>query len=165
VCCLCVSQVDGTLITQFYLRVDRDDSQDRAVWDLAVDATMLPFGSIYYQGAPAALQDIPLGTHLHGLFYLKSPDDKSQPPPGANRRVTPDVNFKRCFQLEDDFSHFERQGQAWKIDAVNLAEKKMTASLLDGEMPVGKPKFFDLLSSTRVMTGNGFGDLNSLEPG
>ena len=42
---------------------------------------MLPYGSIYYHGAPAALQDIPLGTHLHGLFYLKEPDDKSPPPP------------------------------------------------------------------------------------
>ena len=66
---------------RFYLRVDRDDSQDRGVWDLPVDATMLPYGSIYYHGAPAALQDIPLGTHLHGLFYLKAPDDKSPPPP------------------------------------------------------------------------------------
>jgi len=50
------------------MRVDRNDSQDASVLDLPLDATMLPYGSIWYHGAPAALQDIPLGTHLHGLF-------------------------------------------------------------------------------------------------
>jgi hypothetical protein len=45
---------------RFLLRVDRNDSQDRGVWDLPVDGVMLPYGAIYYHGSPAALQDIPL---------------------------------------------------------------------------------------------------------
>ncbi len=44
---------------RFQIRVDRNDRQDRSVWDLPLDATMLPYGSIHYRGAPAALQDIP----------------------------------------------------------------------------------------------------------
>ena len=157
-------QVDH-LERRFHLRVDRSDSQDRGVFDLPLDSAMLPYGSIYYHGAPAALQDIPLGTHLHGLFYLKAADDKSPPPTTAYRRVTPDVAFKRCFRLEDEFSYHARQKQIWKIDAVNLAEKKITVTLQRDGAAVGKPKLFDLLSSTRVLKGNGFGTLESLDVG
>lgn len=149
----------------FYLRVDRDDHQDRGVFDLPLDGVMLPYGSIYYHGAPAALQDIPLGTHLHGLFYLKAKDDKSPPPPGPHHRVTPEVAFKRCFQLEDDFSYQARQKQIWKIETVDLATKKLSATLQHEGAPAGTPKLFDLLSSTLVYTGNGFGKLESLQPG
>ena len=157
-------QVDH-LERRFYLRVDRNDSQERGVFDLPLDGAMLPYGSIHYHGAPAALQDIPLGTHLHGLFYLKSPDDKSPPPPSAYRRFTPEAAFKRCLRLEDDFSHCVRQAQTWKIDAVHLEEKKLTATLQHAGAAVGKPKLFDLLSSTRVMTGDRFGNLELLQPG
>jgi len=148
---------------RFHLRVDRDDTQDRAVWDLAVDATMLPYGSIYNQGAPAAIQDIPLGTHLHGLFYWRASSDTTPPPPGPFNRKTPDVDFRRCFRIEDDFSHYARQGQLWKIDAVDLALKKLTATLHHEGKAVGEPKIFDLLSHTRVFQGNGFGTLDSLK--
>src|SRR5262245_23392421 len=41
---------------QFYLRVDRNDSQQAGYQDLPLDSAMLPYGSIYYHGAPAALQ-------------------------------------------------------------------------------------------------------------
>jgi hypothetical protein len=149
----------------FYLRVDRDDHQDRGVFDLPIDGLMLPYGSIYYHGAPAALQDIPLGTHLHGLFYLKAKDDKSPPPPGPYHRVTPELPFKRCFQLEDDFSYEARQKQVWKIETVDLATNKLSATLQHEGTAVGAPKLFDLLSRTLVYTGNGFGKLESLQPG
>jgi len=149
---------------RFYLRVDRSDTQDRGVFDLALDGVMLPYGAIYFHGAPAALQDIPLGTHLHGLFYLKTPGDHEPPPPGPYRRVTPEGDFRRCFQLEDDFSHCARKNEIWKIDSVNLAEKKLTATLQHDGAAVGAPRLFDLLSSTSVFTGHGFGDLESLKP-
>ena len=57
--------VSGELIKQdhlerrFYLRADRNDSQQRGDWDLPIDATMLPYGSIYYHGAPAAWEATP----------------------------------------------------------------------------------------------------------
>ena len=97
--------VSGELIAvdhlerRFQIRVDRNDSQDRALWDLPLPATMLPYGAIYHHGAPAALQDIPLGTHLHGLFYIA--DDKSPLPETAHGRKTPEWEFRRCFRIEN----------------------------------------------------------------
>lgn len=150
---------------RFQIRVDRNDSQDRAVWDLPLDATMLPYGSIWYQGAPAALQDIPLGTHLHGLFYLTDPEDKTPLPDTWYKRKTPEWEFRRCFRIEDDFSYHARQNQLWKIDSVDLTTKKLTATLQDKGKPSGQPKIFDMLSSTRVFQGQGVTDLKALKPG
>ncbi len=67
---------------------------------------MLPYGDLYYHGAPAALQDIPLGTHLHGVFYHNAKDNKSPPRFGPYRRVAADAAFTRFpsggrFQLPD----------------------------------------------------------------
>ena len=154
-------QVDH-LERRFQLRVDRDDSQQAGFMDLPLDSVMLPYGSIHYHGAPAVLQDIPLGTHLHGAYYLKAPEDKSPSTVGPYRRVTSEAAFKRCLRLEDDFSFFARQKQSWKIDAVNLTERKLTATLQSDGQAVGKPKLFNLLTSTRVWTGTGFGTLESL---
>ena len=150
---------------RFYLRVDRNDSQERGVWDLPVDGLMLPYGSIWYHGEPAALQDIPLGTHLHGLFYLKASDDTSPPPPGPHNRVTPEIGFKRCLQLEDDFTFHRRQKQLWNIESVDLELNKLSATLQENGKATGEPKQFDLLSSTRVYQSNGFVDLTALEKG
>ena len=151
---------------RFQIRADRNDSQDRGVWDLPLDATMLPYGAIYYHGAPAALQDIPLGTHLHGQFYLKDPNDKTPLLPGPhNNRYTPEKDFRRCFRLEDDFTFNARQKQLWKIESVDLATMKLSATLVQDGKAGGQPKSFDLLSSTRVMQGRNYADLKSLQSG
>ena len=158
-------QVDH-LDRRFQIRVDRNDSQDRGIWDLPLDAVMLPYGAIYYHGAPAALQDIPLGTHLHGLFYLKDPNEKAPLPLGPyNNRHTPEADFRRCFLLEDDSTFYARQQQLWKIESVDLDTKKLTATLIQNDKASGQPKIFDLLTSTRVMNGDGFADLKALQPG
>lgn len=149
----------------FQIRVDRNDSQDRGVWDLPLDAFMLPFGAIYYHGAPAALSDIPLGTHLHGLFYRQNPDDKTPLPRGPYNRHTPESEFRRCFRVEDDFSFHLRQQQFWQVDSVDLPAMKLSATLQQDGKPVGSSKTFDLLTSTRAMRGSAFVDLKSLEKG
>jgi hypothetical protein len=150
---------------QFQIRVDRNDSQERGIWDLPLDATLLPYGSVWYQGAPAALQDIPLGTHLHGLFYLTDPEDKTPLPDTWYKRKTPEWEFRRCLRIEDDYSFHARQKQLWKIDSVDLTTKKLTATLQDKGKPSGQPKLFDLLSSTRVFKGQGIADLKALKAG
>lgn len=150
----------------FRIRVDRDDSQDRGKWDLPLEADMLPYGSIHYHGAFAALADIPLGTHLRGLFYWRAADDKTPAPEGATRRgITPDVDFRRCFRLEDDFTFYTRQKQLWKIEAVSLEERKLTARLHQEGKPVGDPKIFELTNATRVLQGRGVAKLEALQPG
>lgn len=150
----------------FRLRVDRDDSQDRGVWDLPLEAEMLPYGSIFYHGALAALADIPLGTHLRGLFYKRAPEDKTPPPEGVYRRgITPDVDFRRCFRLEDDFSFHARQKQLWKIEAVNLAENKLTARLHQNGQSIGDAKTFEISGATRIFQGRSIAKLDALQPG
>jgi len=150
----------------FRIRVDRDDSQDRGVWDLPLEAEMLPYGAIFYHGSFAALADIPLGTHLRGLFYKRPPEDKTPPPDGAYRRgITPDVEFRRCFRLEDDFSYHARQKQLWKIESMSLKENKLVARLHQEGQPAGEPKTFEITKATRVMQGAGFGKLDALPPG
>jgi hypothetical protein len=150
---------------RFQIRVDRDDSQQVSHFDLPLESAMLPYGSISYHGAPAALQDIPLGTHLHGSFYLKDPGDAASPPLGRQERNSEDWEFKRCLRLEDDFSYHTRNKQAWRVEAVNLAEKKLTATLVAADSPADKPKIFDLMAGTRVHVGKGFGTLESIAVG
>ncbi|MEA3209874.1 MAG: hypothetical protein QOE70_2931 [Chthoniobacter sp.] len=150
----------------FRIRVDRDDSQDRGVWDLPLEAEMLPYGSIRYHGSFAALPDIPLGTHLRGLFYKRLPTDKTPPPEGIYRRgITPDVDFRRCFRIEDDFSFHARQHQLWKIESVSVAENKLTARLHQEGKPIGEPKIFEVSPSTRVFQGRGIAKLDAVQPG
>ncbi|MEI6256927.1 MAG: hypothetical protein WCQ77_09825 [Planctomycetota bacterium] len=150
---------------RFQIRVDRDDSQQVSHFDLPFESALLPYGAVYYHGGPAALQDIPIGTHLHGLYYLRDPGDTSPPPGGAHGRHSAAWEFKRCLRLEDDFSFRARQQQAWRIEAVDLAGKKLTATLLGADAPVGKPLIFDLTGGTRVHVGHGFGTLESIAVG
>lgn len=150
----------------FRIRVDRDDSQDRGKWDLPLEADMLPYGSVYYQGAWAALCDIPLGTHLRGLFFWRNAADKTPAPEGLYRRgVTPDVDFRQCFRLEDDFSFHSRQKQLWKIESVNVAEQKLVSRLHQDGKPIGEPKTFELTRAARVFQGRGIAALDAIKPG
>lgn len=165
--------VSGELIRADHLerrltiRVDRNDSQDRGVWDLPLDAGMLPYGSAWHQGAMASLRDIPVGTHLRGLFYRHDPADKTPFPDTSYRRKTPEWEFRKCFLVEDDFSHHARKNQSWRIESVDLATRKLTAILVENGKPAGEAKAsaFDLQSHTRVFKGGGFGELKDIQPG
>ncbi|MFT5124243.1 MAG: hypothetical protein ACI9TH_001829 [Kiritimatiellia bacterium] len=150
---------------QFVIRVDRNDSQQRGVWDLPLPLDLLPYGSISYHGAPATLRDIPLGTHLHTGCYLK--DEKDDRPPIAvfHDRVSPEVAFRRCIRVEDDFSYHTRREEIWRIDEIDLEKRKLTTSLLKEGKPIGAPRLFDLLPGTRVLIEQGFGTLESLAKG
>jgi hypothetical protein len=150
---------------RIHLRVDRDDSQDRGVWDLPLEADLLPYASIRYHGALADLKDVPLGTHLHGLFYWRAADDKTPPPAAPNDRKTPDVDFRRCLLLEDDFSHHSQQQQLWRVDAVDLPALKLTATLLEKGEPQGKAQVFDLQASTLIWEGRSLVEPTALKPG
>ncbi len=104
---------------------------------------------------------------FRGLFYLSELDDQTPLPDTFYRRKTPEWEFRRCFRVEDDFTFYTRQKQLWRIDSVDLATKKLTATLLSGGQPVGdgKPKTFDLRSSTRVFQGKELADLAAIQPG
>ncbi|MEM7014350.1 MAG: hypothetical protein AAF585_23055 [Verrucomicrobiota bacterium] len=146
---------------ELHIRVDRNDTQPRAVWDLPLLLTMLPYGSIEYNGQPAALQDIPLGAHLHTWCYVKDPEDDRPPVERWHNRKSPESEFRQCVRIEDDFSYHARRNEIWKVESVDLDTKKLEATLL----PDGDTKTFDLLASTVVYEGSGFGDLESIKPG
>jgi len=150
---------------QFVLRTDRTDAQRRSHWDLPVSVEMLPFGAVYYHGAPASLADIPLGTHMHGHFYEKDPKDKSKPMAGWHQRVSPEGRFTRCLRLEDDFSYRARRNQLWRIDEVNHDENKLVATLLTEGKPAEKPETFDLTQATRVWKASGIATHKDLAKG
>src|SRR5215218_8468203 len=94
------------------IRRDRDDTQRPDTRDHAIPFTMLPYGSISYHGAPAELRDLPIGTHLHGQFYIEAKAAKDKSDDRAK--------FDRCLKLEDDFSYCTRLKRAWRVDAVAL---------------------------------------------
>lgn len=146
---------------EFQIRIDRDDSQERGNFDRALDAQMLPFGSIYLQGAPAAMQDIALGTHLNGMFYVKADEGSAK----RNRREPQTSDFNRCMRLEDDFSYYARQGMLWHVDAVDLEDMKLSATLHQDGKPTGESLTLDLTEGTRVFQGTGFASLASIKVG
>ena len=149
----------------FVVRNDRSDSQNRSHWDLPVYADMLPFGSIWYHGAPAALRDIPIGTHLHGWYYVRDPNDKTPLPDGWNNRKSYEAEFTRCLRLEDDFSYHKRHGRYWKIESVVPDDGKLTAVLMQNDQPVGKPQTFDLTDATRIWQADRVADVTDLAAG
>lgn len=150
---------------EFHLRVDRDDSQQRAVWDMPLLLSLLPYGSIEFNGQPAALQDVPLGTHLRAWCYPADPGDKRPPLARWHNRISPESEFRQCLRIEDDFSYHARRNETWKIEEADLEAMKLTATLQRDGKPASKPKRFDLTTATVVYQGQGFGTLKSIRPG
>ena len=101
---------------------------------------MLPYGLIRYHGAPAALQDIPLGTVLHARGFLP-PDPKiSAVPVLPVDSKKQDANHNRgagifpaenhLLLLEDELSHCLREGKVWKLNELTIKNNtgQITAS-------------------------------------
>lgn len=152
------------------IRPDRDDTQRRGEWDIARPFTMLPYGTFRYHGAPAELRDIPIGTHLHGLFYA----DPLPPQPTPTRGKAPPpppAKFSRVLLFEDDFSRMQRRSRTWRIDAVgNDPASNVPTLTVTGVGPSAadadpKPTTFVLSPATRIWKGRGLGTTADLQPG
>jgi hypothetical protein len=90
---------------------------------------MLPYGIVRYQGAPADLRDIPLGTVLHVRAFLP-PDPKISAVPVlpvdskekiagySGTGIAPAENH--VLLLEDEPSHCQREGLVWKLKELDL---------------------------------------------
>lgn len=117
------------------LRLDRDGTINKYFWDLPHHFQMLPYAAIYYHGAAADFADLPLGTHLHGVFYLGPEGDFQVKPPetgyDASKMASPDLRsivsqYSRVLTFEDDFSYHQRRGEAWKIRAIGADKGNLT---------------------------------------
>lgn len=152
------------------LRPDRTDAQRRGDWDLPHAFTLLPFGSLSYHGASAELRDIPIGTHLHGWFYVEEPPPKDPKTGRAKpvvraQRVSLEAEFNRVLRFEDDFSYLASQQRAWRVDAVDLEKNTLTATGITAGKADAKATAFQLVPGTRVWKGRGFGELKDLAAG
>lgn len=149
------------------LRFERTDYQQRGNWDMPLHFTMLPYGSVWYRGAPAELRDIPLGTHLIGQFYwddayFKNPKTKEAL---AERRISLDSGFHQVVRFEDDFSYMTRLGRMWLVETIDLEKKTITATPVGakGESIDAKPGVFQVNAATRFWKGKGVGSLADLK--
>jgi hypothetical protein len=137
------------------LRADRNDSQRTDDYDAALPFTLLPYAKTMLHGAYAELRDVPIGTHLHGLFYV-------QDAPGKNQKPV----FNRVLQLEDDFSRFTRLKRSWRVDSVEIDKSKLTVTgVAEDGAADAKPTVLQIGAATRVWKGRGFGTLKDLAPG
>jgi hypothetical protein len=137
------------------LRPDRNDSQRTDDYDVALPFSLLPYAKTMFHGAYAELRDVPIGTHLHGLFLV-------QDAPGKNQKPV----FNRALQLEDDFSRFTRLKRSWRVDSVEIDKKQLvvTGVAEDGAADA-RPTVLQIGAATRVWKGRGFGTLKDLAPG
>ncbi len=91
---------------------------------------MLPYGIVRYQGAPADLRDIPLGTVMHVRAFLP-PDPKTSAVPvlPANSKTKDAGHYRgtgifpaenHVLLLEDEPSHCLRERLVWKLQEVEI---------------------------------------------
>ena len=77
---------------------------------------MLPYGMVWYHGAPADIRDIPPGTHMHGRFLLPLEGEEKTIPISEERlKQTPTLRNNHAILLEDDASFYSRRGRSWKV--------------------------------------------------
>jgi hypothetical protein len=158
------------------LRPGGDLAPDRYTRFLGQPFALLPYGMVYYHGAPAELKDVPLGTVLHGVFYRPPKGDNSVPQPKPKNKIELQrtkylVEQTHAALLEDDVSFYRRHGQAWRVEGIETNDKdgrqflavtstgKKAPSGLSGEQK------FCIDQSTRVWKGKEFASLDDVKPG
>tara|TARA_Y100001934_G_scaffold184689_1_gene218193 strand:+ start:7202 stop:8392 length:1191 start_codon:yes stop_codon:yes gene_type:complete len=117
---------------------------------------MLPYGMIYYRGAPAELRDIPIGTVMYGRFYLP-PDPETSAVPVIKRAKLGVPRGNHAILLEDGPSLCLREGKAWKVAEVEIngSEGHLIAGLEreDGGEGLGGVHKISIDRSTRIWRG------------
>jgi hypothetical protein len=129
------------------------------------DFAMLPYGMIYYRGAPAQLRDIPIGTVLYGRFYLP-PDPKTSAVPLAKGTRPSEPAETHAILLEDGPSFCLREGKSWKLKQIEYKGKFgfLTATLArkEGGEGLGGEHRITIDPSTRIWRGRELLGINDL---
>ena len=97
---------------------------------------MLPYGMVRYHGAPADLRDVPLGTMMHGRFYLP-PDPKLSSVPVVTKASVTQPAENHAILLEDEPSFCLREGKVWKLQEVALNGNKKGMIVANREPKAG----------------------------
>ena len=171
---------------RFGLRLDGDFNQYRYYADSKLKATLLPYGEVWYHGAPADLADIPLGTRLQGRFLLPPKDAPPRQLTSDQEKAFPPPLHDRALVVEDGFSHEHRRGRAFRIDkleikrddlshgdlkaaiergSIVLTQVKASGQPLDGPADTPKDAAYTVDFSTRVWKDGRPGTLADLAVG
>ena len=128
---------------------------------------MLPCGMIWFNGAPAELRDIPIGTHVHGYFFVPPAGEEQTIPslPEDEKQFT--IRQNHAISLEDDFSFYQRRGQAWKIVSVDIEKQKLLVEPAGSKTDDGinTAYTFDIDRVARVWKARRLVDLEDISPG
>ena len=135
---------------------------------------MLPYGTVWYHGAPADIRDIPHGTHMHGRFLLPMEGEEETIPPLTDDQLKryPLAKYNHAFRLEDDVSFYSRRGRSWKVLGTEQGggpapRLKLSVEPVgpDVEGGINKPTLFDIDESTRIWKGAKLVGRDQLEKG
>ncbi len=131
---------------------------------------MLPYGEIWFQGAPAELRDIPIGTHVHGEFHLPPAGEEATIPPLPKDQSQFQLKHNHAVSLADDFSYYQRRGQNWKVVSMDVKKGKINVTptgqvakdMVKGG--INTPYTFDINDFTKVWKGRTLVDLTDIAP-
>ncbi|MFM9117106.1 MAG: hypothetical protein ACKOU6_13200 [Planctomycetota bacterium] len=87
---------------------------------------LLPYACAWHLGARAELRDLPLGTHVHGYFVTPPAGEEATSPPLPDDKKQFAMAENHALLIEDDFSFYQRRGQAWKVASIDVAKEKIT---------------------------------------
>ena len=119
---------------------------------------MLPYGMVWYHGAPADIRDLPPGIHMHGRFLLPM-EGEEETIPLTEKLLKNHENhrYNHAILLEDDVSFYSRQGRSWKVLGFEQGggpapRLKLSVEPVGPEIEGGinKAALFDIDDSTRV---------------
>lgn len=147
------------------LRLDGDGGERYHAGPLHYFA-MLPYGMIWLNGAPAELRDIPIGTHVHGYFYVPPVGEESTIPPLPKDMEQFQLKHNHAVSLEDDFSFYQRRGQSWQVVSIDANKGKINVAP-SGQMAkdgINTPYTFDIEDVTKVWKGRTLVDLADIAP-
>ena len=119
---------------------------------------MLPYGMVWYHGAPADVRDIPVGTHMHGRFLLPlEGEENTIPIAKEDLKANSDYRYNHAILIEDDASFYSRRGRSWKVLGFEngggpAPRLKLSVEPVGPEIEgaINKPVLFDIDESTRV---------------
>jgi len=135
---------------------------------------MLPYGTVWYHGAPADIRDIPLGTHMHGRFLLPMEGEENTIPPlpEAHLKQTPNGKYNHALLLEDDVTFYSRQGRTWKVLGTEQGggpapRLKLSVEPVGPEIEGGinQPVLYDIDDGTRIWQNRKLVGMDQLKPG
>lgn len=145
---------------------------------------LLPHAPVWHLGARAELRDLPLGCHVHGHFIKPPKGEESTIPPLPGEKMSFTIAENHAAILEDDFSYYQRRGQAWKVVSINAEKEKIDLEPVLIKPPAGagnlpgaggagqlvkhgmnKPQTFDIDSRSEVWSGNLLAGVSAIKPG